>query len=148
MADLGGFDASQVKDSEFEALPAGEYRAVISESERKKTKDGASELLQVKLQIVDGPFKNRTVIDRFNLWNKNPEATTIAQQQFKKVCEALNIIKPADSSALHMKPLMIKLAVKEYNGKDQNEVKGYKAALSSSAPAAASTGAAPKPGGW
>jgi len=38
--------------------------------------------------------------------------------------------------------------VKEYNGKDQNEVKGYKAALSSSAPAAASTGAAPKPGGW
>lgn len=148
MADLGGFDASQVKDSEFEALPAGEYRAVIAESERKKTKDGASELLQVKLQIIDGPFKNRTVIDRFNLWNKNPEAMTIAQQQFKKVCEALNIIKPADSSALHMKPLMIKLAVKEYNGKDQNEVKGYKAALSSSAPAAASTGAAPKPGGW
>lgn len=148
MADLGGFDASQVKDSEYEALPAGEYRAVISDSERKKTKDGASELLQVKLQIIEGPFKNRTVIDRFNLWNKNPEATTIAQQQFKKVCEALNIIKPADSSALHMKPLIIKLAVKEYNGKDQNEVKGYKAALSSSAPAVASTGAAPKPGGW
>ena len=148
MADLGGYDATQVQDSEFEALPAGEYRAVISDSERKKTKDGESELLQVKLQIIEGPFKNRTVIDRFNLWNKNPEATTIAQQQFKKVCEALNIIKPADSSALHMKPLMIKLAVKEYNGKDQNEVKGYKAALSSSAPAVASTGAAPKPGGW
>jgi hypothetical protein len=147
MADLGGYDASQVKDSEFEALPAGEYRAVMTESERKKTKDGASELLQVKLQIVDGPFKNRTVIDRFNLWNKNPEATTIAQQQFKKVCEALNIPKPPDSSALHMKPLMIKLAVKEYNGKDQNEVKGYKAALSSSAPAE-KTATAGKPAGW
>jgi hypothetical protein len=149
MADLGGYDASQVKDSEFEALPAGEYRVVMTESERKKTKDGASELLQVKLQIVDGPFKNRTVIDRFNLWNKNPEATTIAQQQFKKVCEALNIPKPPDSSALHMKPLMIKLAVKEYNGNNQNEVKGYKACLptSSSAPAE-KTGTAGKPAGW
>ena len=147
MADLGGFDASQVKDSEFEALPAGEYRAVIAESERKKTKDGASELLQVKLQIVDGPFKNRTVIDRFNLWNKNPEATTIAQQQFKKVCEALNISKPPDSSALHMKPLMIKLAVKEYNGNNQNEVKGYKPATTSAA-APVSTSSASKPGGW
>jgi hypothetical protein len=149
MADLGGYDASQVKDSEFEALPAGEYRAVMTESERKKTKDGASELLQVKLQIVDGPFKNRTVIDRFNLWNKNPEATTIAQQQFKKVCEALNIPKPPDSSALHMKPLMIKLAVKEYNGSNQNEVKGYKACLpaSSSAPAD-KTATAGKPAGW
>ena len=147
MADLGGFDASQVKDSEYEALPAGEYRAVIADSERKKTKDGASELLQVKLQIIEGPFKNRTVIDRFNLWNKNPEATTIAQQQFKKVCEALNISKPPDSSALHMKPLMIKLAVKEYNGKDQNEVKGYKAATASSAPAE-KTATAGKPAGW
>ena len=88
------------------------------------------------------------MIDRFNLWNKNPEATKIAQQQFKKVCEALSILKPADSSALHMKPLMIKLAVKEYNGNNQNEVKGYKAALSSSAPAAVSTGAAPKPRDW
>ena len=147
MADLGGFDASQVKDSEFEALPAGEYRAVISDSERKKTKDGESELLQVKLQIIEGPFKNRTVIDRFNLWNKNPEATKIAQQQFKKVCEALSILKPADSASLHMKPLMIKLAVKEYNGNNQNEVKGYKTATTSAA-APVSTSSMSKPGGW
>jgi len=148
MADLGGYDASQVKDSEFEALPAGEYRAVITESERKKTKDQSSELLQVKLQIIDGPFKNRTVIDRFNLWNKNPQATTIAQQQFKKVCEAVNVPKPGDSSALHMKPLMIKLAVKEYDGKEQNEVKGYKACLPQSASTPATTGTAGKPAGW
>jgi hypothetical protein len=147
MADLGGFDASQIKDSEFEALPAGEYRAVISDSERKKTKDGESELLQVKLQIIDGPFKNRTVIDRFNLWNKNPEATKIAQQQFKKVCEAVNIPKPPDSSALHMKPLTIKLAVKEYNGNNQNEVKGYKPATTSAA-APSATSSVSKPGGW
>jgi hypothetical protein len=149
MADLGGYDATQVKDSEFEALPAGEYRAVITESERKKTKDGTSELLQVKLQIVDGQYKNRTIIDRFNLWNKNPQATTIAQQQFKKVCEAVNVPKPGDSSALHMKPLMIKLSVREYNGTNQNEVKGYKACLSgASTQAVATSGAASKPGGW
>jgi len=148
MADLGGYDASQVKDSEFEALPAGEYRAVITESERKKTKDQSSELLQVKLQIIDGPFKNRTVIDRFNLWNKSPQATTIAQQQFKKVCEAVNVPKPGDSSALHMKPLMIKLAVTEYEGKERNEVKGYKACLPQSSSTPATTATAGKPAGW
>jgi hypothetical protein len=148
MADLGGYDASQVKDSEFEALPAGEYRAVITESERKKTKDGSSELLQVKLQIIDGQYKNRTIIDRFNLWNKNPQATTIAQQQFKKVCEAVNVPKPGDSSALHMKPLMIKLAVKEYNGTNQNEVKGYKACLPGATSPPVATAGATKPGGW
>jgi len=48
-----------------------------------------------------------------------------------------------------MKPLMIKLAVKEYNGNNQNEVKGYKACLpqSSSVPAE-KTGTAGKPAGW
>jgi len=148
MADLGGYDATQVKDSEFEALPAGEYRAVITESERKKTKDGSSELLQVKLQIVDGQYKNRTIIDRFNLWNKNPQATTIAQQQFKKVCEAVNVPKPGDSSAMHMKPLMIKLSVREYNGTNQNEVKGYKACLPGATSQPAATAGATKPGGW
>jgi hypothetical protein len=103
--------------------------------------------LQVKLQIIEGPFKNRTIIDRFNLWNKNPAATTIAQQQFKKVCEAVNIPKPPDSSSLHMKPLVIKVAVKEYNGSNQNEVKGYKAVTASSA-APVVTATTTKPGGW
>jgi hypothetical protein len=148
MADLGGFNAAEVEDSKFEALPAGEYRAVITESDRKKTKDGTSELLEVKLQIIDGQYKNRSVIDRFNLWNKNPQATTIAQQQFKKVCEAVNVLKPGDSSALHMRPLMIKVAVREYNGNEQNEVKGYKACLPEVTTQPAAAGAAQKPGGW
>ena len=140
MADLGGYDATQVKDSEFETIPAGEYRAVLTESEKVLTKDGKSSLLKVKVQIVDGPFKNRTVIDRFNLWNASEQAKTIAQQQFKKVCEAVNVMKPNDSSELHMKPLMIKVAVTQYNGSDRNEIKGYKACLPATQPATESAG--------
>jgi len=149
MADLGGYDPKQVADSDYDALPAGEYRAVIVESERKPTKSGGGDLLNVKFQVIDGQYKNRTVFDRFNLWNASEKAKLIAQQQFKKVCEAVNVMSPKDSSELHMKPLMIKLAVKEYDGKEQNEVKGYKAALSvaSSAPAE-KTATAGKPAGW
>lgn len=146
MADLGGYDPKQVADSDYDALPAGEYKAVIVESERKPTKNGAGHLLNVKLQIIDGQYKNRTVFDRFNLWNASEKAKLIAQQQFKKVCEAVNVMSPKDSSELHMKPLMIKLAVSEYEGKERNEVKGYKAALPSSQPATASAGS--KPAGW
>jgi len=149
MADLGGYDPKQVADSDYDALPAGEYRAVIVESERKPTKSGGGDLLNVKFQVIDGQYKNRTVFDRFNLWNASEKAKLIAQQQFKKVCEAVNVMSPKDSSELHMKPLMIKLAVTEYEGKERNEVKGYKAALSvaSSAPAE-KTATAGKPAGW
>lgn len=149
MADLGGYDPKQVADSDYDALPAGEYKAVIVESERKPTKSGGGHLLNVKFQIIDGQYKNRTVFDRFNLWNASEKAKLIGQQQFKKVCEAVNVMSPKDSSELHMKPLMIKLAVTEYEGKERNEVKGYKAALSgaSSAPAE-KTATAGKPAGW
>ena len=30
MADLGGYDATQVKDSEYEAIPAGDYRVIMT----------------------------------------------------------------------------------------------------------------------
>ena len=149
MADLGGYDPKQVADSDYDALPAGEYKAVIVESERKPTKSGGGHLLNVKFQIIDGQYKNRTVFDRFNLWNASEKAKLIAQQQFKKVCEAVNVMSPKDSSELHMKPLMIKLAVTEYEGKERNEVKGYKAALSgSSSQPAEKTATAGKPAGW
>ena len=144
MADLGGYDPKQVADSDYDALPAGEYKAVIVESERKPTKNGAGHLLNVKFQIIDGQYKNRTVFDRFNLWNDSEKAKLIAQQQFKKVCEAVNVMSPKDSSELHMKPLMIKLAVTEYEGKERNEVKGYKAAL----PSSSTSATAGKPAGW
>ena len=146
MADLGGYDATQVADSEYEAIPAGDYRVIMTESEKKKTKDGKSELLACKFQILDGPMKNRTFFDRFNLWNASEKAKLIAEQQFKKVCEAVSVMKPADSLQLHGKPMMAKLAITEYNGKDSNEVKGYKACLPGASSPQTTTTSAPK--GW
>ena len=147
MADLGGFDANKVPDSEFEALPAGEYRAVLIESNKKPTKAANGHLLECKLQIIDGQFKNRTVFDRFNLWNASEKAREIAAQQFAKLCKAVNVPAPKDSSELHMKPVLIKLAVKEYEGRESNEVKGYKAPLPQTAAAATTTEKTP-PKGW
>ncbi len=147
MADLGGFDANKVPESEFDALPAGEYRAVLIESNKKPTKAGNGHLLECKLQIIDGQYKNRTVFDRFNLWNASEQAREIAAQQFAKLCKAVNVTTPKDSSELHMKPFMVKLAVKEYDGKERNEVKGYKAALAQTTAAATTTEKTP-PKGW
>ena len=130
MANLNGFDASKVEpSSQFEALPAGEYRACIVESKAKSTKDGSGEMIELKLQILDGPAKNRTLFDRLNLKNKSGVAVEIAKATLSSICRAVNVMQPKDSSELHMKPLMIKVAQKEYNGNMQNEIKSYKACL-------------------
>jgi len=152
MASLnGGFKQSEVPDSKFDALPEGEYRALIVESVLKPTKKPGGELIEIKWQILDGPYKNRTVFDRVNWKNSNPTAQTIGRQQLKKIAKAVGAPEEfADTSVLHMKPCLIVIKVGEYNGEPNNEIKGYKAALpSSSQPATtAATATAGKPAGW
>lgn len=125
---LSGFDANNVQPNEgFTPLPAGEYDAIIVESEMKPTKDNAGKYLQLKLQILNGKFQNRTLFDRLNLVNKNDTAVQIAKGTLSAICRAVNVLTPNDSSELHSKPLSIKVAIRnDQNGNPQNEVKGYK----------------------
>ena len=149
MASLSDVNESQVAENRFEAIPVGWYRALISSDEVKATKAGDGKYLKLSLQIIeDGKFKNRIVFTNLNLWNKNAETVAISNAALKSICEAVNVPwKPDDSSLLHLKPMMIKLAIKPYNGTDQNEVKGYKACLpGASSPQTTTTTSAPK--GW
>lgn len=125
---LSGFDANTVEpNAAFTPIPAGEYQAIISESEMKTTKDGQGKYLQLKLQILNGTYQNRTVFDRLNIVNKNETAVKIAKGTLSAICRAVNILTPNDSSELHSKPLTIVVKVRnDQNGNPQNEVKGYK----------------------
>ena len=126
---LSGFNAADVEpNSAFTPLPAGEYQAIISESEMKPTKDAQGKYLQMKLQILNGAYQNRTLIDRLNLVNKNDVAVQIAKGTLSSICRAVNVLTPNDSAELHNKPLTIIVKIKnDQNGNPQNEVKGYKA---------------------
>ena len=125
---LAGFDASTVEPNEgFTPLPAGEYQVIIVESKMKPTKSGEGQYLELKLQVLNGKYQNRTLFDRLNLFNKNEEAVKIARGTLSSICRAVNVLKPNDSSQLHNKPLTCKVAVRnDQNGNPQNEVKGYK----------------------
>ena len=125
---LSGFNANNVDPNEgFAPIPAGEYPAIITESEMKATKDGQGQYLQLKLQILDGQYQNRTLFDRLNLVNKNEMAVQIARGTLSSICRAVNVMTPNDSSELHNKPLVIVVKIKkDADGNPQNDVKGYK----------------------
>jgi hypothetical protein len=125
---LAGFNASDVEPNEgFTPIPAGEYQAIIVESEMKATKDRQGKYLQLKLQILNGQHQNRTLFDRLNLFNKNDTAVQIAKGTLSSICRAINVMTPNDSAELHNKPLVIVVKVKsDQNGNPQNEIKGYK----------------------
>ena len=124
--DLSGFNADDFSDIEsYSILPAGTYTAAIVSSENKTTKNGNGSYLELQLEIIDGQYAGRKVWDRLNLHNPNQTAVEIAMRTLASICKAIGIKTPRDSSELHNKPLSVKVAVREYNGNESNEIKKY-----------------------
>lgn len=151
------FDANAYEpDVGFEALPAGQYVAHITNSDKRNAKTGNGWYIWLEFEIREGPAAGRKVWMNLNLGNTNPEAVRIANAQFSALCRAVGKMRVADTSELHMLPVEIKLTKREArDGYDaSNEVRGFRAvdhvagAAASPAPAAppAAAGAPAKPG--
>lgn len=128
MANLNNFNANQVEpSSNLEAIPAGKYLAVITESELKPTKSGSGSYLQLTFQILDGEYKGRFLWSRLNLHNANPTAVKIAQAELSAICRAVGVLTPGDSVELHNLPLVInvKCRKREDSGDVTNEIRGF-----------------------
>jgi hypothetical protein len=127
MANLNGFDASQVEPTSFDPLPAGKYLAVITESEMRPTKKGAGQYLNLTFEVIEGEYKGRKLWARLNLKNPNPQAEQIARGQLSAICRAVGVMAPKDSLELHNLPLVVTVKVKKRDdtGDLQNEVSGY-----------------------
>ena len=125
MARLGGtFDASGVEpNAPREALPPGDYKVQILQSEMRVTKAGTGQMLWLDMEVLEGPLQSRHVYDQLNLINPNPTAEEIAQRTLSAICHAVGKLQVADSEELHFQPLLVRVVVKP-NG--YNQVKGYK----------------------
>lgn len=134
------FDATEVEPAKgFEPLPTGNYKAVIENTEEKKTNAGTGHYIAFTFVIIEGDHKGRKVWSNLNIDNPNPDAVRIAFEQLSAICHAVGILKPKDSTQLHDLPLMIYVKT-DKEGK--SEIKGYKSANVATAPKAA----APAPG--
>jgi hypothetical protein len=128
MANLNGFDARTVDPAvDFEAIPAGKYLAVITESEMKPTKSGKGSYLELVFEVIEGEYKGRNLWARLNLDNANPLTVQIARAELSAICRATGVMQPKDSIELHNLPLLltVKCKKREDTGDITNEVKGY-----------------------
>ena len=121
------FNANSVDPaSVFEAIPAGKYQAVISDSTMKPTKSGSGQYLELAFDIIEGEFKDRKLWSRLNLENPNPKAVEIAMRELSAICHAVGVLEPRDSTELHNLPLTVTVRCRK-NQDDElvNEIKGF-----------------------
>ena len=123
-----GYQSAQAMD-DFSPIPAGEYPAVITESEIKVTKDGQGQYLKLKIEIIEGEFQGRLIFTNLNLWNQNPKAAEIARRELATIAAATGKVGASDSAEFHNIPMIVKVAVEPGSGEygPQNRIKMYSA---------------------
>lgn len=124
------FNSNEVEPSiGIDAIPAGKYTAVISNSEMKPTRNGSGQYLELTFEIIEGEYKNRKVWARLNLENQNAQAVQIARADLSAICRAVNVPAPRDSAELHNLPLVITVRSRKNpeSGEISNDIKGYAA---------------------
>lgn len=110
--ELTGFNAAEVEPSApRDPIPAGWYKAVITESLEKPTKAQTGSYLQITMEIIEGDHAGRKVFERLNLNNPNATAVEIAQRALSSICRAVGVMTPRTSQDLHDRPLMVKVKV-------------------------------------
>lgn len=133
--------ASVTPKTSFDPIPAGWYVAQVTDSGVNPSKSGNGMRMTLTFDILDGEFKGRKIFAGLNVQHANPETERISQEQLSTLCHSVGVIDLKDTAQLHMKPVMIKVKVREAkDGYDaSNDVSGFKSATSGSAP----TGGAP-----
>jgi hypothetical protein len=132
--------------TEMGAVPAGKYLCRIDDTERKSTKNGDAQYLQITHTITEGEYKGRKIFDRLNLWTaqggqwvrRTDTAGTIAGEAMADLLLALGMGPIRNHEDLRGKPLVVKVKVRksEEHG-DSNEVQKYYPAAEWTAPAGA-----------
>jgi len=122
------FDSTSIAVSEsmeFAAIPEGKYTIGITQTEEKTSGKG-NRYLNLQLQVLDGPHKNRVLFDIINLYHPDDNVREIAERTLKNICDAVRVLKPTASEQLHNIPLMAVVSMEtdsQYG--DQNRVKKY-----------------------
>jgi hypothetical protein len=122
------FDAvepSEFAPRTFEALPRGDYTAMITDSVLKDTKSGTGQYIALTMEIIDGSYSGRKIWDNLNVKNANPTAEKIAQASLTRYFQSCgqDLERGADTTALYNIPFKLTLGI-DRNDPTRNTVLG------------------------
>lgn len=116
------WNQEDVKEDTYEAIPTGDYLAIVEDEESRDANSGNGVVLILKFQIIDGKFKGRKISKLFNVRNESEKAETIGRSQLKSLSVACG--RPTEKNTLNLQaiPVMIRIAT----GNDgRSEVKSF-----------------------
>lgn len=124
MAQLN-FNAAEIDTTSRDAIPAGVYEAVVTDSEMRATKSGTGIGINLAFEIIsDGPAKGRKVFSWINYEHPKVEAQRIGREELASLCKAVGVTNLTDTVQLHNLPLMVTVGI-DRNDPTRNVIKKY-----------------------
>lgn len=118
------FDANEHEPlGDFTPVPEGQYKVVAVESGWADCKNGQQMVFW--FEIVEGEHRGRKLRVGLNLRNKGEKAVAIAKKELSSICRAVGVMTPADSSALHDKPILVTTKNRKDEDKIYTDIKKY-----------------------
>jgi len=107
------YQKTEEEETSFDVLPAGQYIAVISDSDYKPNKKATGMLLSLTYTVIDGEQKGRKVFEHLSVEHENEKAAEIARRSLNAIMLAVGLSSIKDSNQLHDRPLKIDVQVKD-----------------------------------
>jgi len=120
MSLVNEYDPTDTPQTDFDALPAGDYTVILTEWEDKDTKAGDGQYANLTMEVVDGAYKGRKLWHTLNLKNKSDKAVNIARAQYAAIREAVNTPSPKVAQDLFNKPFVVKVKVERRKQKNES----------------------------
>lgn len=136
MAQIGANLSGYKTLDDFEPLPPGEYHVGVVDSGVEQKQNG----MQAKFvyEVIGGDHAGRKIYDRMWITHTNATAAEIGLRSLKTLATAAGHQNPNmvnDTEELHGRELIVRLAVREHEGKHYQDVKAYKPVNGQAAPA-------------
>lgn len=145
---MARLDANLSETQEFgsyQPVPPGEYEVEIINSDIKQTRSGENQVVFI-YEIANGDYRGMQVFDRLSLFSMDPRVKEMSQRKLKTIAISCGLPNPnyvADTAEFHGRHMITKLAIREYNGNQYQDVKSYSPLNSSNRTPAAPRAATP-----
>jgi len=121
--DLNGIDTSESR--KYPALPAGQYRVMITSAGYAQTASGNGYRIPLELSVLSGEHRGRTLFEGLNVVNQNETAQQIGRQRLAEILDALGIDRDAFTDTKQIEGKAVLAAVSRSLVKDPLQREKY-----------------------
>jgi len=82
----------------FEPIPAGKYKFLVSKCEIREKKDGSGQYVSAEFEVATGEYVGRKVFCVFSIWSVNATAKKVSKYQLSLLAKACGLQQMNDTS--------------------------------------------------